>query len=363
MKVKEIISFIEGIAPPALQESYDNAGLLVGNYQSECTGALLCLDITEAVLAEALELGCNLIIAHHPIIFGGLKKLTGRNYVERVVIMAIKNDLCLFAAHTNLDNVRAGVNGKIAEKLALEHNRILSPKKNLCKLYTFCPSDFAKKVRNAMFSAGAGRISDYAECSFNLEGYGTFKPSENSDPFVGEKGQQHHEPETKIEVIFPDYLKGKIVGALKDAHPYEEVAYDIIRLENSSIMEGSGMIGELPVEMEEKQFLDFLKERMRASVVRHSPLLGKKIEKVAVCGGVGSFLLPQAIANGADVFVTADYKYHEFFDADGQILIADIGHYESEQYTIELFAELLREKFANFALFLTKVNTNPINYH
>jgi len=363
MKIKDITRYIETIAPPLYQESYDNASLIVGDPNWECTGALLTLDSLEATIDEALEKNCNLIIAHHPIVFRGLKQLNGRNYVERIVIKAIKNDVAIYAAHTNLDNVHTGVNKKICDKLGVKNPTILAPKQHLLKkLYTFCPTNKVEEVRNALFQTGAGTIGDYDQCSFNVAGTGTFRGNDDTDPYVGKKGELHQEQETKIEIIFPAHLERTLIGQLQQHHPYEEVAFDIVALDNIHTRIGSGMIGELEKPMEAMDFLTFLKETMQAKCVRHTNLIGRPIQKVAVCGGAGSFLLRNAMAQKADVFVTADYKYHEFFDADNQIIIADIGHYESEQYTIELFKEILTEKFRNFALFSTQINTNPINY-
>lgn len=363
MKLKEITAYLESIAPLAYQESYDNAGLICGDEQMEIRAALICLDSTEAVIDEAISLGCNLVIAHHPIVFSGLKKLNGKNYIERVIIKAIKNDIAIYAAHTNLDNVHNGVNAKIAEKLNLKNCRVLAPQKNILKrLITFGPKENAEDIRSALFLAGAGHIGNYKECSFNSSGTGTFQATEGANPYLGEIGKRFEGEEVKIEVIYPQIIESKVVKALLKSHPYEEVAYDLISLSNPSQQIGAGMIGELEKEMEEEEFLKALKLKMQAGCIRHTALRGKKVKKIAVCGGSGSFLLPVAIGLQADVFITADFKYHQFFDADGHLLIADIGHYESEQYTMELFYEILNKKFRTFALRLTKINTNPIKY-
>ncbi|MEO6819029.1 MAG: Nif3-like dinuclear metal center hexameric protein [Ginsengibacter sp.] len=364
MTINEITEFFQTIAPSSLQEDYDNSGLIIGDPSRICLGILVSLDVTEEIVLEAKERGCNLVISHHPIVFKGLKTFTGKNYVERSVISAIKNDIAIYAIHTNLDNVMVGVNKKIAEKLLLTHCKSLSPKTGvLKKLVTFCPQSSAEEVRSALFEAGAGDIGNYSECSFNIQGEGTFKPGKGSDPYVGEYGKLHTEDETRIEVIFPGYLQNQLVKHLKDIHPYEEVAYYISVVENEWQEVGSGLIGELEEEMTESNFLHLLKEKFKLSVIRHTSLLGKPIKKVALCGGSGFFLLNQAKALGAQVYVTGDVKYHEFFDADGKILLADIGHYESEQFTIDLIIDFLKEKYVNFAVLKTKINTNPINYH
>ncbi|HEY5368480.1 MAG TPA: Nif3-like dinuclear metal center hexameric protein [Hanamia sp.] len=363
MKIKEITDYLEGIAPLSLQESYDNAGLLTGSGDMQCTGIITSLDVTESVVEEAIQKKYNLIVAHHPIIFKGLKKLNGRNYVERTIISAIKNDIAIYAIHTNLDNVIDGVNRKIAEKLGLQNCIALSPKEStLQKLVTFSPLENADAVRNALFQAGAGAIGKYDECSFNVEGVGSFKAKEGSNPFVGHIGERHHESEVRIEVIFPSFLQGKVIAALKEAHPYEEIAYYVHSLENLQQGVGSGLVGELKEGISEGQLLATLKSSFGLSVIKHTPFLSKPVTKIAVCGGAGVFLLPNAIAAGAQAYITSDIKYHEYFDADRSILLADIGHYESEQFTIELLTEFLQQKFPNFAVLKTEMNTNPVKY-
>jgi dinuclear metal center YbgI/SA1388 family protein len=363
MIISSIIDILEKIAPPSLQEDYDNAGLITGDKNWLCTGSLISLDVTEEVVKEAIEKKCNLIIAHHPIVFKGLKKINGKNYVERTVILAIKNDIAIYAIHTNLDNIIDGVNGKIADKLGLVNRSILCPKQSgLLKLAVFVPVNDKEKLQDALFAAGAGHIGHYSECSFSTEGTGTYKAGENARPYLGEVGKRHQEQEVKIEVILPVWLKQQVIKAMIAAHPYEEVAYDMYHLSNTSLQTGSGLIGELEQELEETDFLALLKRVFGLSVVRHTPLTGRPIKKVALCGGAGSFLTAVAKAAGADVYVSADIKYHEFFDADGQILLADIGHYESEQFTIDLLFDILREKFPNFAVLKTGVNTNPVKY-
>ena len=364
MKIRELTQFLEKIAPPQYQADYDNAGLIVGNFDSEVTGVLVCLDSTEAIIEEAISLGCNVVVAHHPIVFKGLKKLNGRNYVERTVISAIKNDVAIFAIHTNLDSVyRQGVNTKIAEILGLKNTKILAPKRQiLTKLTGFVPVENTQKVLDALFAAGAGQIGEYKNCSFRTEGVGTFTPTGNANPHIGLIGKAEEVKENRIEVIFPSFMENKILSALRLAHPYEEVAYYLHVLENENSEVGAGMFGELEAEMDAMDFLKLLKEKFKTGCVRHTNLLNKKIKKVAVCGGAGGFLLNHAKAAGADIFVTADYKYHEFFDADRQIIIADVGHFESEQFTIDLLGEILQNEFEYLQVFLTKNITNPINY-
>ncbi len=363
-QIKEVLQKLEAFAPSTYQEKYDNAGLIVGDVSKEVMGVLISLDTTEDVVKEAIKKKCNLIISHHPIVFSGLKKITGANYVERVIILAIKNNIAIYAMHTNLDSMAHGVNKMIADKLGLINTKILAPKKNqLLKLVVFVPSDHVEVVRTSLFKGGAGNIGNYAECSFNSEGTGTYRANENANPFKGKIGQTHFENEIKIEVIIPKYLRNEIVSEMLNVHPYEEVAYDLIPIENEVATIGSGMIGELVEPMSEKDFLKHLKNKMKTSCIRHTNLLNKVVKKVAFNGGAGSFLLQKAIAVKADFFITGDVKYHEFFDAENQLVLADIGHYESEQFTIELIGGFLIENFSKFAVRFTEVNTNPINYY
>jgi dinuclear metal center YbgI/SA1388 family protein len=364
MTIRDITNYLEAWAPLAYQESYDNAGLIVGDAAAEVTGILITLDVTEAVVEEAIRKKCNLIVAHHPIVFRGLKKLNGRNYVERVVIKAIKNDVAIYAAHTNLDNIAGGVSFKIAEKLSLTNVRILAPKSQLLtKLAVFTPDTEVQTVLNALYEAGAGQIGAYEHCSFRVGGTGTFKPLAGANPTVGEVGQDEEVAEQRIEVVFPAYLEKPMVAALKKAHSYEVPAYDLYPLSNENQEVGSGAVGELPEPLSEADFLAHLKTRMNLSVIRHTALRGQAVRRVAVCGGAGGFLLNDALRAGADVFITADYKYHEFFDADSRIIIADIGHYESEVFTKDLIQQYLLKKNDTFAVILSEIDTNPVLYY
>jgi dinuclear metal center YbgI/SA1388 family protein len=365
MLIKDIIAAIETEAPVVYQESYDNCGLQVGNADGEVTGILISLDVTEAIVDEAMVRGCNMIVAHHPLIFSGLKSITGRNYVERVVLKAIKNDISIYAAHTNMDNMYAGVNAMIAEKLGLKDTTILQPKTDtLSKLYTYAPANVADKVRDALFAAGAGHISNYRECSFNTPGRGTFRAQPGTNPAIGEAGgEREWVDEVKIEVIVEKHAEGRVLRALFDNHIYEEVAYELMPLHNPNQRIGAGLVGNIGERMEENAFLAFLKKQMKTDCIRHTGLKGVPIKRVAVCGGSGSFLLKDAIRAKADIFITGDFKYHQFFDAGGKIVIADIGHYESEQYTVEIFKRILNEKFPTFAVLLANSNTNPVKYY
>jgi len=363
MILSEITGYLEGLAPLSLQESYDNSGLQVGDPGMNISGILVALDVSEKVLHEAEKLGFNLVVAHHPVIFGGLKSLTGRSESERIIKMAIQKEIAIYSGHTNFDAISGGVNTELAGRLGLVDQQILDPLSGaLKKLVVYVPNAQLDQVRQAMFQAGAGQIGAYDSCSFNTEGTGTFRGGEKSNPFAGEAGEFHQEPETRVETIVPASVTAKVVRAMTAAHPYEEVAYDIYPMENNDPRKGMGVIGRLEHPMEEEVFLSFLKDRFRAAVVRHSALLGKTVKKVAVCGGSGSFLLGKAKARGADVFVTGDMKYHQFFEAEGKIVVMDIGHFESEQFTRELFYDLLMKKFPKFAVRLSETEENPIKY-
>jgi len=363
MKIRDIIQSIETLAPLALQESYDNAGLIIGDSNNQFTKALVCIDVTEQVIEEARKKDCNLIISHHPLIFGGISKITNNSYAGNCIIKAIQNNIAVYASHTNLDNAINGVNSILCEKLGLTNCRILKPKKNILKkLVTFCPTNHADNVRKALFDAGAGHIGDYDCCSFNADGSGSFRALENANPFVGNINKLHFEKEVKIETVYPAYIEKKLIKALFSSHPYEEVAYDLYQLDNEFHNAGEGMIGELKKETEVKTFLQKIKTVTATGVIRHTQITKKKIRKVAVCGGAGGFLIKDAIAAGADIFITADLKYHQFFDGQSEIIIADIGHFESEQFAKEILVDFLSKNFPTFAFLISKTKTNPVYY-
>lgn len=363
MTVQDIIIQLEALSPLAYAEGFDNVGLLTGQRDMQVSGILVTLDTLEAVVDEAIDKQCNLIVSFHPIIFSGLKKLNGTDYVERVVIKAIQNNIAIFAMHTALDNMFNGVNGTICDVLGLTNRSVLIPQKHtIKKLVTFVPNASADKVRNALFDAGAGNIGNYDHCSFNVEGTGTFCGNENSDPVIGTPGKLQYEPEIQIGITYPKHTEKLLLKALFENHPYEEVAYEITTLENNNQHIGMGMMGSLKEPMDPLPFLHFLKEKMNVSCIRHSALLPKKIQRIAVLGGSGAFAITDALRSGADVFITADVKYHEFYKAENKMIIADIGHYESEQYTKNLLVDYLTKKFPNFAIILSTTNTNPIKY-
>lgn len=362
MNIKHITSFLEEVAPLCLQETYDNSGLLIGSANQEISKALITLDVTDEVIDEALKEKCDLIIAHHPLIFKGIKSLTGKNYVEKIIVKAIKNDLSIYAIHTNLDNIHNGVNGMLAKKIGLKETKILSQGDGgLKKLVTFCPVDHAQPVSKAIFEAGAGHIGKYDSCSFNMQGKGSFRGLEGADPFVGKRGEIHYEKEDRIETIVPEHKLYGVISAMKNAHPYEEVAYDVYPLDNKNQRTGAGMIGLLKDETDPESFLKHIKATLNSSVVKYNSLIKRNIKKVAICGGSGSFLIHKAYQAGADIFITGDVKYHDYFDYNGEMIIADAGHYETEQFTKDLLHTVLKEKFPTFALLISRTMTNPVN--
>ncbi|MDR3252405.1 MAG: Nif3-like dinuclear metal center hexameric protein [Tannerella sp.] len=363
VKIRDVINELERYAPLSLQEGFDNAGVQVGNVEQQATGALLCLDVTEEVVDEAVRAGYNLIVSHHPLVFKPLKSITGKTYIERCLIKACKNDTVIYSAHTNMDNAIGGINSKLAEMFGLEDVRILNPQHGkLIKLVTFVPADAEETVRKALFKAGAGHIGNYSSCSFNTEGRGTFLAGENCNPVRGEIGELHVEPEVRIETIFPEHRKSSVVHALLSAHPYEEPAFDLYKLDNDWLQAGSGIIGTLPEWEDELIFLQRIKDVLNVECLRHSALTGRRLRTVAICGGSGAFLIPDAIAAEADIFITGEAKYNDFYDVEQKILLAVIGHYESEISIKDIFSHVISKKFPTFAVQKSITNTNPIKY-
>ena len=363
MKIKELINEIETWAPLTYAESFDNVGLLVGDKEAKISGVLITHDTLENVIDEAISKKMNFIISFHPIVFSGMKSLTGENYVERVVMKAIKYDIAIYALHTALDNQYFGISGILANKLGLQNQKVLMPQaKTLLQLVTYVPINDAEKVRQSLFDAGAGQIGNYSECSYNIEGEGTYKPNDKANPYLGKSGERHSEKELRISVVFAKHLQSKILQKLFEIHPYEEVAYELFTIENNNQEIGLGIIGELQNAVEEQTYLNYLKEKLNLLCIRHSNLCQKPIKKVAVLGGSGSFAIETAKRLGADVYITSDIKYHEFYQGENQMIITDIGHYESEQYTKQFLFEQLTKKIRNFAVALSEINTNPINY-
>jgi dinuclear metal center YbgI/SA1388 family protein len=363
MKLAELCSYLDSVVPLSFQEGYDNSGLQVGMPGKEISSGMISFDVTEEVIDEACSAGCDIIISHHPLIFSNIKNIDGRTHIDRILIKAIKNDIAIYSSHTNLDVFRHGVSRKMAEKLKLKKIKVLSPlKKKLLKLVAYVPESHIEKVREAVFEAGAGVIGNYDQCGFTISGTGSFRGNEETSPFTGEKGKIHFEKELRFETVLFSHLKTRVIKALLDSHPYEEVAYDIYSLENDNIEEGLGCTGELAEPLGEEDFLKLISSVFQSKGIRYSKLAGKKIRKVALCGGSGSSLLEDAIKSQADAFITGDIKYHSYFDAENRILLIDTGHFESEKFASEILYDLINKKFPTFALRFSSINTNPINY-
>ena len=362
MKLNKIIECLEKWAPPSLQEEYDNSGLIIGNNQNEIKGILVTLDCTEEIINEAIKKNCNLIISHHPLIFRPIKKITGSNHVERSIIKAIQNSISIYSIHTNLDNILSGVNYKIANKIGLKQIKILDKKINvLSKIEFYIPKDYKENVLKNLFKIGAGKIGNYNSCSFQTEGSGTFRPDDNASPFIGKKNKYQNSDEVKVELIFENHLEKELISCLKKFHPYDEVAFFITKVNNKSEVIGSGIVGNLRIDS--TKLLKKLKNAFKSKAIKHTVLNKKNVNKIAICGGSGSFLINKAIKNNADVFITSDLKYHDFFEGENKMIIVDIGHYESEQFTKELIFEYLNKKLVNIAIHLSKINSNPIRYY
>ena len=363
MKVSDCLHVLENLAPTAFQESYDNAGLILGSPEKEISGVMTCLDLSMQVISEAVSQNCNLIIAHHPFIFSPLKKINPDSRIGQLIWRLIQSDIAVIAVHTNFDNVKGGINKHLADRLNLQNTRFLEPQKGLLrKLVTFCPVDYSDALRKAICDAGAGCIGNYDQCTFNAEGFGTFRANEKAKPFVGKTNQLHKETEVRIETIFPAFKQNDVLSALMKTHPYEEVAYDIYPLENTGDLAGSGIVGDFKAKMEKPRFFEFLRERLKCANLRYCDFKNTTISRVAICSGSGSFLINRAIASGAHAFITADLKYHDFQENDGRILLVDAGHFETEIGVKDLIRIALLEKFPNFAVFASKKETNPIKY-
>lgn len=363
MKARDIISTIEELAAVQLQESFDNSGLLIGSGEEEVTGVLICLDVTMPVIDEAIEKGFNMIVSHHPMIFNAIKRINMSNVKDEMIVKAIKNDIVIYAAHTNIDSSMPGVSSVLGKALGLTNISILHPKSDfLCKILVYVPNNHADIVRKAIFNSGGGCIGNYDSCSFNSEGVGTFRGNSESNPFVGRKNELHQEPETRIEFMIPRYMQNKVLRAITEAHPYEEPAFDIIPLNNKLMNKGLGVVGDLIEPMSEIEFLDMVKATINLKALRHSKIRGRMIKRVALCGGSGSSFIRDAITANADIYLTAELKHNEFLDYQDNIVIADIGHYESECLIKNLIRDILLKKNSNFAIRISEAEDNPVFY-
>lgn len=363
MKISEITGAIEKYAPLWLQEEWDNAGLQVGDTDREATGAVLCVDATEAIVDEAIDRGVNLVISHHPLLFRGLKRITGRTATERIVAKALKHDIAIYSAHTNMDSAPGGVSWATGRRAGLTAMRTLVPQQGrLMKLAVFVPSAYSNAVSEALWNAGAGRMGNYDRCAYMTDGRGTYRPLPGADPAIGTVGQSHTEAETRIEVVFPTAISGRVVQAMLKAHPYEEPAFDLIPLANDITSAGLGVIGSLKTPMPASEYIAWVKQALGIGAIPYAGDARRMVHRVALCGGAGAEFIGNAIAAGADLYMCGDLKYHDFTTHADSIVLADIGHYESEQCTKEIFYDIIQKNFPNFATYYAEEDKNPISY-
>ncbi len=364
MLIGHITAALEQYAPFQLQEDFDNCGLIIGSPAHECSGVLVSVDVTTAVVKEAIESGCNLIVAHHPLLFKGIKRLNGLSPVEQAVKLALCHDIAVYACHTCLDNAAEGVSHMMAAKLGLEVVKVLEPKRGTLTALSVCvPAESADELRLALFEAGAGSIGDYDSCSFAVTGMGTFRPLDGAEPYSGKVGSQYIGEEVRLDLVLPSYLQNSVEKALVEVHPYEEPAYQFFPMLNGSRHLGLGAVGNLAHALTPDELVAHVKSVFQSPVARCSAYPADSIiRRVAVCGGAGSSLIPKAIAAGAQAIVTSDTRYHDFVDYANTILIVDIGHHESENCTKDIFYHIITKKFPNFAVRYANADINPINY-
>ena len=362
MTVGDLCGWLEQRAPLRFQEDYDNSGLLVGQRSWTVTGVLCCLDADEAVVHEAVARGCNVVLSHHPIVFKGLKRLTGATAVERTVALALKHNVALYAGHTNWDSIQGGVSFSLAQRLGLVAPRIMMPRGGeLLNLVVYVPAEHASPVAEAAFGAGAGRIGAYDECHFSGSGTGTFRPLDGAQPFVGQIGVREVADEHRLEFVLPKHRKSAVQQAVWAAHPYEEVAHSWISLDNSWSEVGYGAVGNLPEPIRLGDFLAVCAAQLGAESVRYSTSsLDRIVQRIAVCGGSGAEFAGAAAAAGADAYVTGDLKYHGFQDPPGGLVLVDVGHGESERPFIDDWAELIRSEFVTFAVLISETDNRPV---
>ena len=363
MTISEFIRQLSTKIRFSYAEDFDNVGLLCGRPEQELRGVLVCHDALESVVQEAIEKGCNCIVAFHPIIFSGLKSITGKSYVERAVMLALENKIAIIAVHTAWDNDFYGVNHGIAKALGLRHLQVLIPKKDaLSQLRFFVPVEAAEQVRSAIFATGAGTIGQYADCSFNIHGTGTFLPLEKASPAYGEVGTWEQVSEMEVQILVENWQLPAAIQAMKDAHPYEEVAYYVTSLRNENHHAGLGQFGLLDEEMSAQEFLSECRAVFDVPVIRTSSHFTGRIRKVAVLGGSGASGISAAKKLGCDAYVSSDFKYHDFFQGDENFLLADVGHFESERFVSQQLADVISNILPTFAVLKSETKTNPVNY-
>ena len=364
MTIKDVTTFLEQKFPLYLQEDFDNCGVQCGDVRQEISGAMVCFEMSEQVIDEAIDKGCNLVISHHPLMLKrGICKIVPTDRVGAMICKALAHNMVLYSMHTNIDSGEGGGNDAFAEKLRLRNVKVLEPHKGMYrKLVVFVPKENAETLKSALFAVGCGVQGNYDSCGYTLHGQGQFRPLEGANPHIGEENHLEHVDEERVEMIYPTGLQRAVVQAIYDNHPYEEPAFDLLPLENESRTIGLGRIGELPKELPVSDFLGYLKDNLGFIHCRYCGDETKMIRKVAVCGGGGSSFIDLAIASGADAYVSGDFKYHDFFKSYQKTLLVDIGHYEGEFFIKNIIFNLLNEKFSTFATLISKMESLEVKF-
>ncbi len=359
--IGDLSSALESVAPSLYAESYDNVGLLVGRSEWKCEKVLVALDITEAVVQEAIEKGVQAIVAHHPVIFGGIQRLTGEDTAQRAIELAIKHSIALLACHTNLDAIEGGVSYRMAQAISLVNVRTLQPRSGLLwNLIVYVPAESAETLLEALWEAGAGKMGAYDECAFRSHGLGSFRPKEGAHPHNGVIGERAFADEIRLELLVPEGARKKVHQCMMEHHPYEEIAHSWLKHDGVHHSVGFGAIGQWDA-CDWPEAVRRIKTAFGVASFRHTMPIASDYRTVAVCGGAGADLLAQAKSQQAELFITSDITYHRYFGADDRLVFIDIGHWESEQHAMELLIDIVREKFPNFAVLKSETNTNPMH--
>lgn len=362
--LRTLLACIEQWAPFSWQESYDNAGLILGDPDRNVTEALVCFDVTPEVVDEAVRIGAGLIVSHHPAIFKGIKRINPASRLGYMIKQSLCHDIAWCALHTNLDNTLNGVNSYLCEQLGLKDVQPLAPLQDIYgKLQVYVPEAYAEKLRQALAEAGCGAGARYDACSYSSRGEGRFRAGSQAHPFSGQIGELHCEAECKIECLYPLHKTRQVLDVLRTNHPYEEPAFDLLPLRNEATGQGAGAIGNLQESMQETELLDKLKELTGTHCIRHSGFRGRKIRRIALCGGSGGSFIGNACARQADAYITGDLKYHDFADAGSGTWLVDIGHFESEKFAMELIFRFIRKNFPNFAVSISEQARNPVSFY
>lgn len=364
LPLKTLLAGLEQWVPFVWQENYDNAGLILGDPNQQIRKALVCFDVTPEVVDEAVRNEADLILSHHPAIFKGIKRINPASRLGYMLKQSLCHDIAWCALHTNLDNTLSGVNSWLCEHLGLQEVRPLVPLQGIYgKLQVYVPEAYAEKLRQALAEAGCGAGTKYDTCSYTSRGEGRFRAGSQAHPFTGRIGELHCEAECKIECLYPLHKTRQVLDVLRTNHPYEEPAFDLLPLQNEAVEQGAGAIGILPETMQERELLDKLKELTGVHCIRHSGFQGRRIKKIALCGGSGGSFIANACGQKADVYITGDLKYHDFTDTEPGTWLVDIGHFESEKFAMELIFRFIRKNFPNFAVSISEQAKNPVSFY